>query len=159
MIFMKKQFLYTLLLGMVCLQYACEDNSIKAEREEIRQYLSDNNKLDAAIETDEGVFVIITQEGTGTETPTVSSTVNVKYKGTVLEDGTVFDDSFGETRQFALAGLIQGWQIGMQEFTEDSKGEIYIPSALGYGEFGRPNSGIPGGAILMFEIELVDFFN
>jgi FKBP-type peptidyl-prolyl cis-trans isomerase FkpA len=155
---MKKYILFALVLGLAFTQYSCEDNSIKAEREEIRQYLADNNKLDGAIETEEGVFVYLSDPGIGTETPSATSTVNVKYRGWLLEDGTEFDNSFGNTVQYNLttSQIIQGWKIGLQEFPEDSKGEMYIPSALAYGEFDW--NGIPGGSILVFEIEMVDFF-
>ncbi len=40
----------------------------------------------------------------------------------------------------------------MQKMCIGDKWEIYIPAALGYGNFNQP--GIPGGSTLIFEIEL-----
>jgi FKBP-type peptidyl-prolyl cis-trans isomerase FklB len=38
-----------------------------------------------------------------------------------------------------------------------SKWKLYIPSDIAYGDYG--NSGIPGGATLVFEVELLGISN
>jgi FKBP-type peptidyl-prolyl cis-trans isomerase len=43
----------------------------------------------------------------------------------------------------------------MQLMKEGAKWELYIPSELGYGDHGAGGL-IPGGAALVFEIELVE---
>jgi len=59
---------------------------------------------------------------------------------------------------FKLNNLIQGWQIGMADMLEGGKRRIRIPSDLAYGDAGLNISGfvIPGGATLIFEVELVE---
>ena len=42
----------------------------------------------------------------------------------------------------------------MQLMKEGAKWELYIPSELGYGDRGA-GAGIPGGAVLVFTLELL----
>lgn len=162
---MKKLAVYTILLALAFTQYSCEDNSLKTERKEIREYLQSVDKLDSTIETDDGVFVYISEHGTeGPETPELGYKVNVRYRGWLLESGETFEDTNGNTTQFTLDGfsLISGMTIGLQEFKKGDVGEIYIPSTLGYGTLqDRPTSSgvtIEAGSILVFDITMVSFF-
>lgn len=162
---MKKFILYTILSVLIFTQYSCEDNSLKAEREEIRNYLRSVGKLDNTIETDEGVFVYISEHGTeGPETPGPGYKVNVRYSGWLLETEEVFDSTNGGTTQFTLDGfsLIAGMTIGLQEFKKGDVGEIYIPSTLGYGTLrDQPTASgviIEAGSIIVFDVTMVSFF-
>lgn len=102
-----------------------------------------------------GVVVKMIESGVG-PFPTAASTVEVHYEGR-LADGTVFDSSYsrGETTKFPLNGVIVGWQEGLQKMQEGSSALLTIPSDLGYGAQGAPQGGIPGGATLIFKVELV----
>lgn len=89
--------------------------------------------------------------------PTVGQKVKVHYTGW-FESGKSFDSSKkrGVPFQFQLGGrVIKGWN---QMVANMSKGEsvfVSIPSHLAYGPYGR--GGIPGGATLLFQIDLIDF--
>lgn len=162
---MKKFIVYTILLALVFTQYSCEDNSLKTQKQEIRDYLEDEGKLSETVETDEGVFVYISEHGTeGTDMPEIGYKVNVRYRGWLLETGQTFDGGNGATTQFTLDGtsLISGMTIGLQQFKKGDVGEIYIPAAFGYGSIqDRPtNTGvvIEAGSILVFDIDMVSFF-
>jgi FKBP-type peptidyl-prolyl cis-trans isomerase FkpA len=98
------------------------------------------------------IFIPITA-GTGAS-PTATSTVKVHYHGT-LRDGTVFDSSVqrGEPISFPLNRVISCWTEGVQKMKVGGKAKLVCPSDTAYGDEGRP--GIPGGAALTFEVELL----
>ncbi len=97
-------------------------------------------------------YKIIT-EGTGA-TPKSNDTVTVNYKGTLI-NGKEFDSSakHGQPMKFMANRVIRGWTEALQMMKVGSKWELYIPSALAYGDMGNPN--IEPGSTLIFEIELV----
>jgi FKBP-type peptidyl-prolyl cis-trans isomerase FkpA len=100
-----------------------------------------------------GVVFISTTEGTGAN-PTAESNVTVHYHGT-LRDGSVFDSSVdsGEPASFPLSGVIPCWTEGVQKIKVGGKAKLICPSDTAYRDEGRP--GIPGGAALAFEVELI----
>ena len=148
---MMKRILYFLLFFAVLVP-ACKKDQLTIDKELIADYLKKNN-LTAKI-TDEGLYYIIEQEGTGNR-PLVSDEVKVHYKGTLL-DGTKFDSSYdrGEPATFHLSQVIAGWQIGIPLFKEGGKGKLIVPSKLGYGA--NPPQGIPDNAVLVVDIELLE---
>ncbi len=109
---------------------------------------------DNAHTTASGLKYEIVTEGTG-DKPGASDTVTVHYAGW-LTDGTPFDSSYsrGQTASFPLNAVIAGWTEGVQLMPEGSTYRFLIPSALGYGDRGAPPT-IPGGAPLVFQVELV----
>jgi FKBP-type peptidyl-prolyl cis-trans isomerase FklB len=96
----------------------------------------------------------VIKEGTGPQ-PAPSDTVKAHYKGELL-DGKEFDNSFKRKDPFTapLRALIKGWQIALPLMKEGSHWRLWIPSDLAYGDRGA-GSDIPGGATLMFEVELI----
>lgn len=105
-----------------------------------------------------GLLVEDLVPGTG-NSPSVGDTVEVHYHGT-LRDGTVFDSSVerGETFKTPLSRVVRCWQEGVATMREGGKSRLVCPPDLAYGDAGAPPS-IPGGAALVFEVELIGIAN
>ena len=82
-------------------------------------------------------------------------TVTVHYLGVDYDSGEEFDSSWdrGETIEFPLRGLIQGWQDGIPGMKVGGRRTLTIPPALAYGESGGHRL---AGKTLIFVIDLVD---
>ena len=95
----------------------------------------------------------IAGDGTG-EKPSVADTVTVHYAGTFI-DGATFDSSFdrGEPATFPLGRLIKAWQMAIPEMGVGDTIEIAAPADLAYGPIGK--GPIPGGATLLFKVQLI----
>ena len=107
-----------------------------------------------AMSTDSGLVYKEISAGDGAS-PAAGDTVKVHYHGK-LRDGTVFDSSRdrGEPVEFALNQVIPCWTEGVQKMKVGGKSRLVCPADIAYGEQGRP--GIPGGAALDFEVELLE---
>ena len=135
------------------------DDIEDANNAEITEYLADNDLTDLATKTDSGLYYIIDTKGTGAQ-PTDTSNVTVIYKG-YFTNNTVFDDqstSAGVSFDLGSTGLIKGWKEGIPYFNVGSKGQLIIPSNLAYGPDDYNNT-IPGGSVLVFDIDLVSINN
>ena len=102
-----------------------------------------------------GLIVVPITEGDGAN-PTAADTVTVHYTGT-LRDGSVFDSSVerGEPATFGLNQVIPCWTEGVQKIRVGGSAKLLCPSDIAYGDQGRPPQ-IPGGAALLFEVELLE---
>ena len=118
--------------------------------QEIRDYLEEND-LEAE-KSASGLYYIIDEEGTGMR-PRATDEVTVAYKG-YFTSGEVFDQSDAEGVTFGLQQVIRGWTEGITYFKEGGSGMLLVPSHLGYGF--EDSRGIPGGSVLIFEIELLE---
>ncbi len=108
---------------------------------------------EGAQKTASGLAYKVIKEGNG-DAPKETDEVEVHYHGT-LTNGTVFDSSVerGKTITFPLNRVIRGWTEGLQLVKPGGKIKLVIPADLGYGDAGAPPK-IPGGATLVFEVEL-----
>ena len=99
------------------------------------------------------VFYQLLKEGKG-DYVSLSDTVTVLYKGSLLKDGSVFDETKKEPVSFPLNRLIKGWQIGLPLCRVGGKIKLIIPSAQAYSIRSRSKD-IPPNSVLVFEIEVV----
>uniref|UniRef100_A0A7M4EVL8 peptidylprolyl isomerase n=1 Tax=Crocodylus porosus TaxID=8502 RepID=A0A7M4EVL8_CROPO len=95
-----------------------------------------------------------------TRTVQVSDFVRYHYNGTFL-DGTLFDSSHNRMRTYdtyvGIGWLIPGMDKGLLGMCVGEKRIITIPPFLAYGEEG--DGKIPGSAVLVFDIHVIDFHN
>jgi peptidylprolyl isomerase len=117
-------------------------------------FLAANKNNEGVRETESGLQYLQLQEGTGSEHPSAKTKVSAHYHGTLI-DGTVFDSSVerGQPLEFGLNQVIRGWTEGLQLMVVGEKMRLFIPSTLAYGN--RPAGSIPGGSVLIFEVELI----
>ena len=129
------------------------DERLKEEKEKGIAFLKANKEAEGVVELPEGIQYRILKEGTGPR-PGIHDSVKAHYRGALL-DGTEFDSSFKRNQPFTapLKALIKGWQIVVPLMPEGSTWRLWIPSDLAYGDAGT--GGIPGGATLLFDIELI----
>lgn len=131
-----------------------EEASVNRERGQA--FLEENGQNADVMETESGLQYRILEEGDG-ESPTASDRVQVHYEGRLLSD-EVFDSSYerGEPTTFPLNRVIPGWTEGLQLMQEGAKYRFFIPADLAYGANPPQGSPIPPGAVLVFDVELLD---
>jgi FKBP-type peptidyl-prolyl cis-trans isomerase len=123
------------------------------EKQQGAPYLAKAAKESGAKKSPSGAIVIPIKEGTGA-TPTATDKVKVHYTGTLVS-GRVFDSSAQRgPAEFPLSGVIKCWTEGLQLMKVGGKARIVCPPEIAYGPNG--NAGIPGNAVLTFEVELLD---
>lgn len=117
-------------------------------------FLAANAKADGVQTTDSGLQYRVISTGTGPK-PKAKDTVRVNYEGRFI-DGTVFDSSYnrGEPALLQLDQVLPGWTEGLQLMNVGSTYELFLPSALAYGEAGA-NPVVPPNAVLIFKVELL----
>ena len=120
----------------------------------IRQAYVDGQLADEVQTTESGLKYIIHEAGTG-PSPEPGQMVEVHYIG-MLEDGTVFDQSFprGQPISFPLGvgAVITGWDEGLSLLDVGAKATFFIPAELGYGA--QEQGPIPANSDLVFYVEL-----
>ena len=137
--------------------FAASRAAAAAEKEKAASaaYLTKAAAEPGAIKTESGMVYRELTAGTG-DFPKATDTVKVNYRGT-LTNGTEFDSSYkrNEPAQFPLNGVIKCWTEGVQRMKVGGKSMLVCPSDIAYGNMGHPPT-IPGGATLVFEIELLE---
>jgi FKBP-type peptidyl-prolyl cis-trans isomerase FkpA len=151
----KIRFIYLLFATIMVVAGACgkddPEKIAEKDREKILDYIQKNN-IDA-IEHESGVFYYIENEGSGIF-PKSNSRVTTYYTGRLL-NGKIFEGPVTRTINLAQPGIL-GLYYGIPLFSKGSKGLLFIPSGLGYGEHSY-YSGIPTNSVLKYEIEIIDF--
>ena len=152
---MKKRSLLLLALFAVVL-ISCKkgwnaDEQKIVDQNIIEQYVKENN-LDGEF-TPSGLYYVIYDSGTVAK-PTVNSLVTVKYNG-YYTDGESLDE--GTIKNYPLSSLIPGWKEGIPLIGKGGTEKLIIPSHLGYGHV--PQGDVRPDAVLIFDVQLIDFSN
>jgi FKBP-type peptidyl-prolyl cis-trans isomerase FkpA len=120
-----------------------------------KPYLENAAKEKDAQKMASGLIYQQIKAGTGAQ-PKASDIVKVHYIGTLI-DGKEFDSSVkrGQPAEFPLGQVIPCWTEGVGKMKVGGKAKLVCPSDIAYGDQGRTPI-IPGGATLVFEVELLD---
>jgi FKBP-type peptidyl-prolyl cis-trans isomerase len=120
-----------------------------------KEFLEHNGKEKGVKTTPSGLQYKILAAGDATA-PAIkpSDEVSVQYRGKLI-DGSEFDSSYsrGVPATFTVQGVIKGWQEALALMKPGAKWVLYVPPELGYGT--SPKPGIPGGSLLIFDVELL----
>ena len=118
-------------------------------------FVAEQAKLAGAETMESGLIITQLEPGSGAS-PQPTDRVRVHYEGT-LRDGTVFDSSVkrGQPAEFPLSGVIPCWTEGLSKMKVGGKSRLVCPADIAYGDRGHPPA-IPGGATLVFEVELLE---
>lgn len=128
----------------------------KAAEEAEKTFIAEN--WPDAVTTPSGLQYVVVEEGTGDATPNKGDNVTAHYTGKLL-NGTKFDSSYDRNEPISfpvgMSRVIKGWDEAFLSMKKGEKRVLIIPSDLGYGINGR--GPIPPNAIMIFDVELVDF--
>jgi FKBP-type peptidyl-prolyl cis-trans isomerase FklB len=131
------------------------DEKINAEKAAGAKFLEENRNKPGIKELPGGIQYQVVKESAGPN-PAPDAKIKAHYKGSLL-NGKEFDSSYRRNQPFTapLNALIKGWQQAIPMMTVGSIWRLWIPSDLAYGDRGAGGD-IPGGATLLFEIELLE---
>lgn len=117
-------------------------------------------------DVDDYIYCHVEAEGTGTQHPLFTDSVEVNYRGRLIPtlsypDGYVFDQSYKGTLNpavnvpatFGVGNVIVGWSTALQVMVAGDIWRVYIPASLAYGS-GKQAS-IPAYSALIFDMNLV----
>jgi len=120
-------------------------------------YLAKNSEKDGVVVLPSGLQYEVLHSGPreGAQWPARGDSCTCHYTGRLI-DGTIFDSSVqrGAPATFTPGGVIAGWTEALMLMRPGDKWVLSIPSDLAYGDQGS-GSKIPGGAALIFELELI----
>lgn len=138
--------------------------AMKNRREAAKQTAADAFRAQFAADearatrTPSGLRYVRLASGTG-EPPRPGDTISTHCTGYLAQDGTRFWSTYDQGTPFRVAiGLgkvIKGWDEAFLEMRPGEKRRLIIPPDLGYGPQGNPRVGIPGNAVLVFDVELL----
>ncbi|HEY1614511.1 MAG TPA: FKBP-type peptidyl-prolyl cis-trans isomerase [Rhizomicrobium sp.] len=116
-------------------------------------FLADYAKKPGVVIRPSGLEYRVIRNGFGRR-PTAFDTVEVNYKGSLI-NGTVFDQTEeGMPAKFTVNKLIPGWTEALEVMREGDHWELVIPAGLAYGARGAGGV-IPPDQTLIFDLELL----
>ncbi|MEN9798983.1 MAG: hypothetical protein RL653_2679 [Pseudomonadota bacterium] len=113
---------------------------------------------EAPVTAKNGLVTQVLVQGKGDRTAQKGDKVTVHYVGTLAATGETFDSSRKRDTPFSFKlgsrMVIDGWDQGVEGMKVGELRKLTVPPGLGYGSSGT--GPIPGGATLVFEVELLE---
>lgn len=133
---------------------ARSSEEVQAEKQKAKAFEAEAAQQPGAIREASGVIFRALREGQGAA-PNPDDVLTLNYEGRFV-DGKVFTTSNhpGAQTEFHGDNLIRCWADALHRMHVGGKARLVCPSATAYGDLGRPPK-IPGGATLVFDVELV----
>ena len=149
-----------LMIGLAALSLSACQGKAQAPDQSApsKAFLAQNAKQPGVVVLPSGLQYKVVRSGPASGIkPQLTDEVKVHYEGKLI-NGKVFDSSYerGQPAAMPLKGLVQGWQEALQLMRPGDEWILYVPPELGYGAEGAGGGEIPGGAALIFKIELID---
>lgn len=147
----------TLMLYNVELSKAMMEKQESQREENLKKgaaFIEEYAKKSGVKKDPSGLYYKVIKKGNG-PIPKKEDVVIVEYTGKKLDGKEFFSTKEqGQPAQFAVANVIKGWSIALQEMPVGSTWEIIVPPELAYGDRGAADV-IGPGETLQFEIQLV----
>ena len=124
--------------------------SIKKEGENFMQQNLSNTGI---IQTTSGLQYKVIEEGNGTEHPSVSDNVVIKFEARKI-DGTLFGSTGDNPSENNLMSLPRGLAEGIILMTPGAKYKFFIPYYLAFGETGYQT--VEPYSTVIFDVELIE---
>lgn len=126
------------------------DNKQKGEA-----FLSENKKKEGVVTLESGLQYRVIKTGDGKK-PSDEDTVVCQLKGKFL-NGNEFENTIlaKKPANLKVSGAIPGMREALKLMPVGSTWQLFIPSALAYGERGKSGSAIGPNAMLLYEVELL----
>jgi FKBP-type peptidyl-prolyl cis-trans isomerase len=125
----------------------------EVNKQEGEAFLQENKKKEGVVTLPSGLQYKILKAGDGRK-PTDTDTVEVIYRGTLI-NGTEFDSSKpGQPTVLKITGLIPGLKEALKLMPVGSKWQIFVPTQLAYGPRGKGRE-IGPNETLIYELELL----
>jgi FKBP-type peptidyl-prolyl cis-trans isomerase FklB len=137
---------------------AAKGKKADGEKAKGRAFLAKNKLRKEVITLPSGLQYEVLKSGDASSImPTIQDTIVAHYAGKLIDAKENFDASYdrGQPLTIGVSQVIKGWTEILQLMHIGDKFKVYVPSELGYGDAGA-GAGIPGGATLIFEMELLD---
>jgi FKBP-type peptidyl-prolyl cis-trans isomerase FklB len=131
------------------------ESAVARNQAAAKEFLARNSQQKGVTTTPSGLqYKVVAQGDRKAAAVAPTDEVTVQYRGTLL-DGSEFDSSYkrGAPLTFKVNGVIPGWQEALVLMKPGAKWQLFVPPELAYGT--APRSGIPGGSLLLFDVELV----
>lgn len=115
------------------------------------------------------IIAHVLEQGTGTENPVFTDSVNVHYEGHLIPSETYtagyrFDASYSgdfspvtsNPTTLKISGVVDGMATALLKMRAGDHWMVYIPFTLGYGKTQKSGSSIPAYSNLIFDVRMVD---